>query len=88
VPQLDAQTLAARSPNFGFLAAYDERLVHHWDVEDARNYERYRMNEGDIVLAMDRPVCSSGIKRTLATLRLDAIDASTLTRIRRGLPGT
>lgn len=41
-----------------------EEEIDHWDLDDSDNYERFRLRAGDIVLAMDRPVYSSGSKRT------------------------
>jgi type I restriction enzyme S subunit len=44
--------------------------LHHWDQQDSRKYAPYRLRSGDIVLAMDRPVYSSGSRRTKVA-RLD-----------------
>lgn len=45
--------------------------IDHWDSEDVDQFQQYRLGEGDIVLAMDRPVYSSGTKATKVA-RLDS----------------
>jgi len=44
--------------------------LHCWDPDDSHRYSPYRLRSGDIVLAMDRPVYSSGTRRTKVA-RLD-----------------
>jgi type I restriction enzyme, S subunit len=38
--------------------------IDYWPKDDSVEYEQFRLNEGDVVLAMDRPVYSSGSKAT------------------------
>ena len=38
----------------------------HWAMDDLDDYKDLLVNEGDIILAMDRPVISSGLKVALA----------------------
>lgn len=45
--------------------------VDHWPEANAERFESYRLSEGDVVLAMDRPVYSSGSRATKVAL-LDA----------------
>jgi type I restriction enzyme S subunit len=37
--------------------------VKRWSVADTDAYQRYNLNEGDVVLAMDRPWVNAGLKR-------------------------
>ncbi|MDI1252806.1 restriction endonuclease subunit S [Thermomonas sp.] len=39
--------------------------VKKWPASDAGNYDRYRLKEGDVVLAMDRPWIKAGLKRAV-----------------------
>ena len=34
----------------------------YWPIEEAEEYERFRLVAGDIVLAMDRPWVTAGLK--------------------------
>ena len=43
--------------------------VKRWPVDDTEEYERYQLEEGDIVLAMDRPWVKAGLKH--ATIAAD-----------------
>lgn len=43
--------------------------VKRWPANDVESYARYRLREGDIVLAMDRPWVKAGLKR--ATISTD-----------------
>ena len=64
-----------------------EDELHHWDPNDTEQYSRYLLREGDIVLAMDRPVYSSGSKRTkIARLTADWDGALLLQRVGRFQP--
>lgn len=41
--------------------------VKRWPVKDAAEHSRFRLNEGDVVLAMDRPWVSAGLKYAMLT---------------------
>ena len=41
--------------------------VKSWPASGVGNYERYNLNEGDVVLAMDRPWVNAGLKRAKIT---------------------
>jgi type I restriction enzyme S subunit len=45
--------------------------IDHWPEAETANFQHYRLSEGNVVLAMDRPVYSSGTKATKVAL-LDA----------------
>jgi type I restriction enzyme, S subunit len=40
----------------------DWNIAKHWPVNDAETYKRYRLVPGDVVVAMDRPWVTAGIK--------------------------
>jgi type I restriction enzyme S subunit len=53
-----------------------------WSIEDCAAYGQFRLGEGDVVLAMDRPVYSSGTKATkVAILGSDWNGALLLQRV-------
>jgi type I restriction enzyme, S subunit len=41
--------------------------VKRWSASDTEAYKRYNLNEGDVVLAMDRPWVNAGLKRAQIT---------------------
>ena len=41
--------------------------VQRWPLHDTKEYERYWLREGDVVLAMDRPWVKAGMKHALIT---------------------
>ena len=41
--------------------------VKKWPANDTEDYERYRLCEGDVVLAMDRPWIKAGLKHAMIT---------------------
>lgn len=58
-------------------------VTRHWSVEDVAPYERYLLEQGDIIVAMDRPVISTGLKMAAVTERdLPALLVQRVARIR------
>jgi len=57
--------------------------VRHWPTERAKEYAAFALREGDIVLAMDRPWISTGLKVALVSrLDLPALLVQRVARIR------
>ena len=55
--------------------------VKRWPVDDTEEYERYQLEEGDIVLAMDRPWVKAGLKH--ATIAADDLPCLLVQRTAR-----
>ncbi len=55
--------------------------VKRWPATDVGDYERYRLEEGDVVLAMDRPWVKSGLKH--ATISADDLPCLLVQRTAR-----
>lgn len=47
--------------------------AEHWPADEAGDYDRFSLREGDVVLAMDRPWVKAGLKRAL--LRAEDVPA-------------
>ena len=55
--------------------------VKRWPADDAEEYERYQLEEGDVVLAMDRPWVKAGLKH--ATISADDLPSLLVQRTAR-----
>ena len=55
--------------------------VKKWPANDTKEYERYQLEEGDVVLAMDRPWVKAGLKH--ATLSADDLPCLLVQRTAR-----
>jgi len=55
--------------------------VKKWPADEARGYERYQLEEGDVVLAMDRPWVKAGLKH--ATISVDDLPCLLVQRTAR-----
>lgn len=59
--------------------------VKRWPANDTKDYDRYHLNEGDVVLAMDRPWVKAGLKHaTIATDDLPCLLVQRTARLRGG----
>ena len=59
--------------------------VKRWPANDTKEYERYQLREGDVVLAMDRPWVKSGLKHaTIAADDLPCLLVQRTARLRGG----
>lgn len=52
-----------------------------WAVTDAKALDRYRLDEGDVILAMDRPIVGGGLK--MAWIRTEDLPALLVQRVCR-----
>jgi type I restriction enzyme, S subunit len=59
----------------------DWNIAKHWPANDAETYKRYRLVPGDVVVAMDRPWVTAGIK--WAYIRRDDPPALLVQRVAR-----
>lgn len=55
--------------------------VKRWPADNARDYDRYQLEEGDVVLAMDRPWVKAGLKH--ATISADDLPCLLVQRTAR-----
>jgi type I restriction enzyme, S subunit len=55
--------------------------VKRWPANDTKEYERYQLREGDVVLAMDRPWVKAGLKH--ATIAADDLPCLLVQRVAR-----
>lgn len=55
--------------------------VKRWPANDTKEYERYQLHEGDVVLAMDRPWVKAGLKH--ATIAADDLPCLLVQRTAR-----
>jgi len=59
--------------------------VKKWPADDISDYERYQLEEGDVVLAMDRPWVKAGLKHaTISTDDLPCLLVQRTARLRGG----
>jgi type I restriction enzyme S subunit len=59
--------------------------VKRWPADDARDYDRYQLAEGDVVLAMDRPWVKAGLKHaTISAEDLPCLLVQRTARLRGG----
>ena len=59
--------------------------VKRWPADDARDYDRYQLEEGDVVLAMDRPWVKAGLKHaTISAHDLPCLLVQRTARLRGG----
>jgi type I restriction enzyme S subunit len=59
--------------------------VKRWPADDTGNYERYELEEGDVVLAMDRPWVKAGLKHaTISAVDLPCLLVQRTARLRGG----
>jgi type I restriction enzyme S subunit len=59
--------------------------VKRWPADDTKEYERYWLREGDVVLAMDRPWVKAGLKHaTIASDDLPCLLVQRTARLRGG----
>lgn len=58
-----------------------------WSIADSVDLERYRLAEGDVILAMDRPIVGDGLK--MAWIKPDDLPSLLVQRVcrLRGVPG-
>ncbi|MES2706786.1 MAG: restriction endonuclease subunit S [Verrucomicrobiota bacterium] len=60
--------------------------VKKWPADDVGDYERYKIQEGDVVLAMDRPWIKAGLKHaTITSDDLPCLLVQRTARLRGGL---
>ncbi len=72
-----------RNANVGH-GKLDWREAVYVDQERANEFERFRLSEGDIVLSLDRPLISTGLK--VARIQSDDLPCLLLQRVARPVP--